>query len=381
MIHKAKELPINFHVNIVLPFLNEQESLANTCQSLGFGLGSNFTPPGSTLFLIDNGSTDDSISIAEKIKTSSLKGSVLIGHELERGYVPPRHCGNMMAQTLAQARNLSSQDVLILQADADTYYEEGYIASMRSAAQISGPNVLVEACASYPPDFEAAYPQYTELCKNVDQIADILIDIVGSDVIVDDKVSGYQLNDYFVWGGHQREYTARGDEIHSETARLYMRAKAKVAQRFRVDSAKACPSLRKVIQEPALQFASAGFPREASWNEKWRQDYKGPATIDDFCSNTSHPEVQRAIQVREQHLVAIFGMLPLHVDYALEQYISPEGAELAAAILPLLPKRTTDDLQQRPGTLISDVFELIDSHGTEILSECLRIVSSDRRSL
>ena len=275
---------------------------------------------------------------------------------------------------------ISSQDVLILQADADTYYHEGYITAMRSAAQISGPNVLVEACASYSPDFEAAYPQYTELCKNVDQIADVLIDIVGSDVIVDDKVSGYQLNDYFVWGGHQREYTPKGDEIHSETARLYMRAKAKVAQRFRVDSAIAYPSLRKVLQEPALHFASAGFPREASWNEKWRQDYKGPATIDDFCSNITHPEVQRAIQVREQHLVAIFGVLPLHVDYTFAQYISSEGAELAAAILPLLPKRTTDDLQLRPGTLISDVFELIDSNGAELLSECRRILSGNRRS-
>lgn len=380
MTHKAKESSIDIHVGIVLPFLNEQESLANTCRSLGFGTGSNSTPLGATLFLIDNGSTDDSISIAEKVKTSSREDSVLIGHELERGYVPPRHCGNMMAQRLARSMSLNNQAVLILQVDADTYYHEGYITAMRSAAQASGQNALIEACASCPPDFEAAYPQYIELCKNIDQIVDVLIDIVASDVIVDDKVSGYQLNDYFVWGGHQREYTARGDEIHSETARLYMRAKAKGAQRFLVDSALAYPSLRKVIQEPALHFASAGFPREASWNEKWRQDYSGPTTIDDFCSNISHSEVQRAIQVREQHLIAIFGVLPIHVDYALRQYISPEAAELAATVLSLLPKRTADDLQQRPGLLIIDVFELIDSHGDELLSECRRILSSNHRS-
>lgn len=366
MAHKTKESSIDIHVHIVLPFLNEQESLTNTCRSLGFGIGSNSTPLSATLFLIDNGSTDDSISIAEKVKTSSREGSVLIGHELERGYVPPRHRGNIMAQTLARSMSISSQDVLILQVDADTYYHKGYITAMRSTAQASGQNVLIEACTSYPPDFEAAYPQYIELCKNVDQVADALIDIVGSDVIVDDKVSGYQLNDYFVWGGHQREYTARGDEIHSETARLYMRAKAKGAQRFRVDSAKACPSLRKVIQEPALHFASAGFPRELSWNEKWRQDYSGPTTIEEFCSQISHPEVQRAIQVRKQHLIAIFGVLPLHVDYTLKEYINPEGAKLAKHVLPLLPKRATDDLLYHPGILISDVFELIDNQGAEL---------------
>jgi hypothetical protein len=370
----------DIHVAIVLPYLNEQETLASTCRSLGFGMDAHSTRRGVTLLLIDNGSTDDSASIAEQVKSSSLEGSVLIGHELERGYVPPRHCGNVVAQMLARSMSLSNQDVLILQTDADTYYNKDYAIAMRSVSQASGPNVLIEACVSYPPDFEAAYPKYIELCNEVDQAVEELFANIDSDVIVDDKVSGYRLSDYFGWGGHQREYTASGDEIHSETARLYMRAKAKGAQRLRVESAKACPSLRKVIQEPALQFASAGFPREASWNEKWRQDYKGPATIDDFCSNTTHPEVQRAIQVREQHLIAIFGLLPLHVDYTLKQYISPEGAELATTVLPLLPKRSIDDLQQRPGTLISDVFELIDNNGAELLNECRRILSSNRRS-
>ncbi|HEY0375350.1 MAG TPA: glycosyltransferase [Pyrinomonadaceae bacterium] len=380
MIYNIKESLINIYVAIVLPYLNEQESLASTCRSLGFGTGVDSTPRGVTLFLIDNGSTDDSAGIAEGVKNASLERSVIIGHESERGYVPPRHCGNMMAQALARSMSLKNQDVLILQADADTYYNEGYAIAMRSASQASGPNVLIEACVSYPPDFETTYPKYIELCNEVDQAVEGLFANIDSDVIVDDKVSGYRLSDYFGWGGHQREYTASGDEIHSETARLYMKAKAKGAERFRVDSAPAYPSLRKVIQEPALHFASAGFPREVSWNERWRRDYSGPTTIDDFCSNTSHPDVQRAIQVREQHLIAIFGLLPLHVDYTLKQYISPEGAELATTILPLLPKRSIDDLQQRPGTLISDVFELIDSCGTEILSECLKIVSSDRRS-
>jgi glycosyltransferase involved in cell wall biosynthesis len=374
MIYRTKESLVDIHVAIVLPYLNEQESLATTCSSLGFGTGVHSTPRGVTLFLIDNGSTDDSADIAEKVINASFEGSVITGHESERGYVPPRHCGNMMAHALARSMSLNNQDVLMLQIDADTYYNEGYIAAMRSTIRESGTNLLIEACTSYPSDFQTAHPKYIKFCDEVDRVFEELFAPPSSDVIIDDKVSGYLLGNYLRWGGHQREYTASGDEIHSETARLYIRAKAKGAKRLRVDSALAYPSLRKVIQEPALHFASAGFPREASWNEKWRQDYSGPTTIDDFCSNLSHPEVKRAIQVREQHLIAIFSVLPLHVDYAIKQYINPEVAELAAFVLPLLPKRSVDDLQH-PGILISDVFGLIDSHGTEILSECLRIVS------
>lgn len=377
MIYKTNESLIDIHVAIVLPYLNEQESLVSTCSSLGFGTGVHSTPRGVTLFLIDNGSTDDSAYIAEKVKDASLDGSVITGHESERGYIPPRHCGNIMAERLARSIGLSNQEVLILQTDADTYYNEEYIAAMRSAMQVRRTNILIEACTSYPLAFKKAHPKYIELCDEADRVFEKLFAPPSSDVIVDDKVSGYLLGNYLGWGGHQREYTASGEEIHSETARLFMRAKAKGAERLRVDSALAYPSLRKVIQEPALHFASAGFPREASWNEKWRQNYSGPTTIDDFCSNTSHSEVQRAIQVREQHLVAIFSVLPLHVDYTLKQYISPEVAQLAPAVLPLLPKRSVDDIQQHPAILISDVFELIDSHGTEILSECLRIVSSN----
>src|SRR4051812_31254080 len=110
MIYEIKESTTDIHVAIVLPYLNEQENLASTCRSLGFGTGVDSTPRGVTLFLIDNGSTDDSAGIAEGVKNASLEGSVIIGHESERGYVPPRHCGNMMAQTLRQAMSLSSQD-------------------------------------------------------------------------------------------------------------------------------------------------------------------------------------------------------------------------------------------------------------------------------
>lgn len=373
---KTKKSSTEIHVAIVLPFLNEQETLANTCRSLGFGMGTNSTPRNATLFLIDNGSTDRSADIAKQIKGDTLAGRVVIGYELERGYVPPRHRGNMMVRAFAHSTDKGEHDVLILQADADTQYGDGYIEAMRSVMQAKGANVLVEARTVYPLEFKAAHPAYIQLCDKVDEVYAELFAPPAADVIVDDKVSGYWLSDYFGWGGHQREYAARGGEIHAETSRLYMKARTKGAERVRVDSAIAYPSLRKVLQEPALHFASAGFPREASWNEKWREIYSGPTTIDDFCYNISHPEVQRAIQVREQHLIAIFSVLPIHVSYSTEEFVAPETSELIAIILPLLPKHTIGDLAHSPGLFISDVFELMERHGSELLSECRRLIST-----
>ncbi|MGI9106545.1 MAG: glycosyltransferase family 2 protein [Pyrinomonadaceae bacterium] len=376
MTHKTKESSTEIHVAIVLPFLNEQETLANTCRSLGFGMGTNSTPRSATLFLIDNGSTDGSADIAKQVKGDTLDGRVVIGYEPELGYVPPRHRGNMMVRAFARSTDRGEHDVLILQADADTQYDDGYIEGMRSVMQANGANVLVEACTDYPPDFKAEYPAYIQLCDRVDKVFAELFAPPAADVIVDDKVSGYRLDNYFGWGGHQREYAASSGEIHAETSRLYMKARTKGAERVPVDSALAYPSLRKVLQEPALHFASAGFPREASWNEKWRETYSGPTTIDDFCYNISHPEVQRAIQVREQHLIAIFSVLPIHVNNSIKEIIAPEISDLTAVVLPLLPKRTIDDLAHGPSLFISDVFELIECHGIELLSECRRLIAT-----
>lgn len=131
-------------VAIVLPFLNEQESLAVTCNSLGFGLGENNTPTNSTLFLIDNASTDSSLGVANTIKEKSREWSVIIGHESERGYIPPRHCGNLLAREYAELHDLDERNILILQADADTVYDKGYSELIRQTAQNSKSGILFQ---------------------------------------------------------------------------------------------------------------------------------------------------------------------------------------------------------------------------------------------
>src|SRR6267378_1266299 len=111
-------------VVLVMPCLNEEQNLEATCASLGFGSGTKSLPQGTVLIIMDNGSSDSTLSIAEKIKRSSKPDAVLVGQELERGYVPVRHRGNLIADELARSARLPADTVLILQVDADCHYSE-----------------------------------------------------------------------------------------------------------------------------------------------------------------------------------------------------------------------------------------------------------------
>lgn len=379
MTDEARTSAEEIHVAVVVPCLNEEKNLAGTCASLGFGAGKDSPPAGALLFLIDNGSSDSTVAVAERIKSDSEPGTVFVGHELERGYVPPRRRGNLMMDELARSRGWDAGDVLILQADADTRYAPGYVASMRAAAELNGPGVMIEACVAYPPAFQAEYPEYIRLCDEVDsEFVRLFARDLSDDDLVDDKVSGYRLSDYFVWGGHRREYTEGGEEIHAETARLYMRARAGGARRGRVGDALAYHSPRKVLEDPALHLATAGFPREASWNARWREGYGGPATLRELCDEPHHPEVLKAVRGREEHLLALLGVLPVHVDRTLVEISSVETAEFADVVLPLLPRRTRDDLLSRPGAFLTDVFGLMEVHGDKLREEARRLTPPER---
>jgi glycosyltransferase involved in cell wall biosynthesis len=362
-------------VGVVMPCLNEEDNLARTCASLGFGIGKLSAPTGAYLFLIDNGSTDDTRAVAETIRENSPEGSVFIDVEQERGYVPPRHHGHLMVKAIAESRGWNDQDIVILQADADTCYADGYIEFMASAAEAFEAGVLIESKVGYPPDFKAAYPGYIELCRAVDdEFAALFPD--NDDIIVDDKVSGYRLLDYFKWGSHQREYTSNGEEIHAETTRLYMRAKVKGGRKEIVDSAIAYHSPRKVVPDPLMHLASAGFPREGSWRTRWLHEYGNPMDLSEMLTNPGHPVVQRALKVRSQHVIALFGILPLHVDWTLRENPRPDSTEFSRILRPLLPKRTLSDLLNRPGIFLTDVFDLIDHKGDDLLDVGRKIMLS-----
>src|SRR5258708_8268276 len=178
-------LPI---VVIVIPCLNEFELLLNTCQSLGFGLN-NFQSDDTTfIFLIDNGSTDGTLEIANTIKARSRPDSVLLASEVERGFVPPRRYGNSMAQHITITKGWNENDVLIVQADADTIYLEGYIDAMRMATSRAGHNILFEGCSEFTLGFKNTYPTYIRLMTEADASFEEVLNAFETDIIVDDKI-------------------------------------------------------------------------------------------------------------------------------------------------------------------------------------------------
>ena len=131
---------------IVIPCLNEQHNLTATCRSLGFGAGQH--PAADTvLILVDNGSEDATVTVAKAIQHESRSGSVIVAIEPDRGYVPPRHHGIRVAQAVAADRGVPLQDVLILQADADTIYGDCYIEAMGNRARQMGPGVMIDVVA------------------------------------------------------------------------------------------------------------------------------------------------------------------------------------------------------------------------------------------
>jgi hypothetical protein len=349
--------------------------------SLGFGSDSK-NPADAMLIIVDNGSTDSTAEVAEEIRCTSKPDTVYVLQETERGFVPARHAGTLFALALAKSKNLDAENVLILQVDADCEYLPGYISSMREAVEGQASNLMIEACLGYPPVFQKEYAEYVRICDQTDvEFENLFPRSLSHDDVAVDAVCGYRLADYLKWGGHRREFNARGEEIYAETTRMFMRARTYGAQRFRVEGALALHSARKACAHPALHLATGGFPREESWNRRWQEGYTGPKTISDLCAQSDHPEVARAVRVRQEHLLALFAVLPLHIDRALGQLAEggPETQQLAAHILPLLPYRNIEDLASRPGILIADVFDLILAHGLQLLNHARQLTSEAQR--
>lgn len=343
---------------VVIPCLNEQATLAATCGSLGFGLGGP-SPDDVTLILVDNGSDDETPAVMAAIQRAS-PDRVILAQELERGYVPPRHRGVRVAADDLAGHGAGTDEILVLQADADTVYEAGYVAAMQQAAE-GARGAMVEGVAHTAPEFLAAHLGYHALAERADLAADRLTVEEADEVIVDDKVAGYRLSDYFAWGGHRREFDRRGDEIHAETSRLFLRGKAMGARRVRVGGAVAFPSRRKIELDPMLHFATGGFPREASWHARSGED--GEVTLDDFDLPDAAQVFAEAIFLRQAHHLILFGLIPAFVARRLgvidqkRLLDSPLGA-LAAHLAHV----SAADIASHPGRLFDAAFSLIETH-------------------
>ena len=313
---------------IVIPCLNERDEIFLAAKSFGFGLGEEATPKDTYLVLVDNGSTDGTLASMHAIRRRSLKGAVVVTSEAERGYVPPRARGVTMAARLARSTGVPPGRVLILQADADTRYEEGYVNAFREAAESASGPALFEGLTHAPGRFLVGHPGFQRFADGIDaEMAPFLVDD-GLDVIVDDKVSGYLLTSYLAWGGHRREYRADGKEIHAETSRLFLRGKVMGAAHVRAPRAQAIPSRRKILRNPIRHFATAGFPRDEAWWRSWSRGYDGPRDLEAFETADPGPALQRVIAMRKAHLLALMSALPLLVAGPLQVEIERRRARL-----------------------------------------------------
>jgi glycosyltransferase involved in cell wall biosynthesis len=350
-------MPMSSQVVIVMPCLNEEKSMAATCNSLGFGLGELSIDLTVILIIVDNNSTDNTGQIARKIQLSSPKDQVFIISEKETGFIPARRAGNLFAASICKKNNVKTEDILILQVDADTIYPHTYIDSMRFAAESFGKNFLVEACVDYTPEFRQNNNRYIDLLEQTDAQYESLYQNLH-DYIVDDKVVAYWLNDYINWGGHIREFTISGDEIFAETTRLFLRGQTKGAAKRNAGSIKAFHSERKVLKNPSMHFATAGFPRESAWDRVWLE--KSHLTKLEDINNITFDE---AILFRILHLIALFYILPIHVDRTLANGgVVLMDNELSKYLKDLIPARTINELYEQPGLFLSDVFTAIDKN-------------------
>jgi glycosyltransferase involved in cell wall biosynthesis len=347
-------------VAFVVPCLNEESLIEKTAASLGFGVCAAPAADDVHLVLVDNGSSDGTLAAMERIRDHSRTGAVEILEEAERGYVPPRRTGALFVERLAHIYGGPLERWLILQADADTCYYPGYARRMQEALGDRS-DVLLEGTAGRDPDFDAAHPRYRDMEREIDAAVEDHLIPDELDLVVDDKTCGYRLSDYLRWHGHFREYDPNGDEIHAETTRLLLRARlTHGVTKVRVNSAQAISSRRRILEDPALHFSTAGFPRETGWLRRWRERHPHKLTIEEFVTARGNSTISDARFYRRGHEIALFLILPWLVQRALEgeSFFGPQGK--AGELLELVPEFDRSQLADSPALALRSVFFAIE---------------------
>ncbi|WP_431293483.1 glycosyltransferase family 2 protein [Pedobacter sp. P26] len=354
---------MNSQIVIVMPCLNEEASMVEACNSLGFGLGELCYNLSAFLIIVDNNSTDSTRKVAQEIQNSSPPNHVFIIFEKEKGFIPARKSGNQHAIFVCGEIGINISNVVILQVDADTIYPYFYVESMKAAAEKYGKNFLVEACVDYTPEFRHENNNYIDLLEKTDAHYEKLF-LKLQDYIVDDKVVAYWLSDYIKWGGHTREYTSNGNEIFAETTRLFLKGQITGAEKRNIGSIKAYHSERKIVENPSMHFATAGFPRESGWEILWMENNDAVNLQNVDVVSFSEPVFARIL-----HIIGLFYILPIHVGRTLNGNKDMQGDNLTQFFLSLIPNRSKKEMQNTPGVFLTDVFAAIDNNPTVIKYE------------
>lgn len=333
--------------------------IAEATASLGFAAGIEAVPD-AHLVVVDNGSTDGTLHVLDRIRKESA-GPVHLFSESVQGYVPPRRRGVTEVNALSRSMGVNARSVLVLQADADTKYKPGYIAAMRAAVGDRA-GIILEGATRRLPAFEAAHPAYVAAERLVDDEIERLDADDEDEVVVDDKVCGYRLADYMQWGGLFEEHTAAGDPIHAETTRMFIRARlTHGARKIRVNPAGAASSRRKVAEDPWLHYATVGFPREASWTTKV-SGFHSLQDIDAFGVQVLQGQQPEAVYLRRAHQLALFRYLPALVACVSGDQTAAELPADVSAVFDLVKLRSRSQFARAPGLVLVELLQLIDGY-------------------
>lgn len=350
---------------VVMPCFNEEDNLIESLSSLGFSSKSIQESMDVNLVIIDNNSTDSTFSIASRIKGQFPERIHLI-KESEQGYIPARHAGNVYVKDLVEQKGWEIDNILILQADADTLYSKGYVSAMRNTSAFFGLNTMLEAYSEYPTSFKHKFADYIELCCGIDHtLESIFVKSKTYDIIVDDKQCAYRLGDYFRWGTHIREFLANGDEIFAETTRLFLKARLSGATKVMLNNVYAEHSPRRILEHPILQYVTAGFPREMAWKIRWLDK---SINIKEFLKLKDSDSIawDDITNVRIIHLISLFNVLPIYINRILGIKTTTCSNILYDSISDSLPLCNKEVLMVNPGHLILNVLNVVEQNFTSL---------------
>jgi glycosyltransferase involved in cell wall biosynthesis len=271
-----------------MPCLNERGTLETSPDSLRLGSGGH--GGADAIFItVDNGSTDGTLDVMRAIQERTAPGEIIVCEETVKGYVPARSGGIAVAADIAREQNVEAYKLLIIQVDADTLYDPGYVAAMQAVASTQSKNVMLEGTTHPPHPFLKGHPGFVNLANETGAAAQDWRADDSADVVIDDKVSGFFFSAYLDWGGHQRDYERNGHERSLPKHRGFFFVASVPAQRVRVDTASAARSRRKILRNPVRHFAAtAGFPRNNAWWRKWNGRNSGVRDFATFEASDPH---------------------------------------------------------------------------------------------
>lgn len=294
-----------------MPCLNEAHGLRQTCLSLGFGKDAG-GDASDTLVIVDNGSTDSTLQVAETIRQDVGGDRVVIVSCSTRGFVPARVAGADKVIEVCTMRGISSSDAILLQVDADAQYSLEYTLAFREAAMVHGRNYLYESRSVMPDSIDAKLQKFLQYLDAFDADYFDLIkceskaSLAICDCIVDDKTVGIILADWMKTGGLQRDYVSGGEMIYCGTSRFWLRLAAHGFQRHLIDKATCAHSTRKISEGADIFCASAGWPHGTSWKRSWRQQFPSAPLVSNFFAEETSRIRAAALQARRAHLEAMF---------------------------------------------------------------------------